>query len=96
MVSTPLVRGLSGDSKPDRLFPPRRAATSRVPTHLAGPQLCPALTTCLLPGQLYCCVCDSQGWEGHLPCLPPSLPPLLGSCSSNVCSTWVLMDSQQR
>lgn len=83
-VSTLLVRGLSGDSKPEGLFPSFRATTSRVPTYLAGPQLGPALTTHLLPAWLDCCACDSHRWEWHLPCLHPFLPSrdpaLLTSC----------------
>lgn len=96
-VSTLLVRGLSGDSKPEGLFPSFRATTSRVPTYLAGPQLSPALTTHLLPAWLDCCVCDSHRWEWHLPCLHPFLPSrdpaLLTSC---VCSTLSLMDPRPR
>lgn len=96
-VSTLLVRGLSGDSKPEGLFPSFRATTSRVPTYLAGPQLSPALTTHLLPAWLDCCVCDSHRWEWHLPCLHPFFPSrdpaLLTSC---VCSTLSLMDPRQR
>lgn len=96
-MSTLLVRGLSGDSKPEGLFPSFRATTSRVPTYLAGPQLGPALTTHLLPAWLDCCVCDSHRWEWYPPCLHPFLPsrdPAL--LTSYVCSTLSLMDPWQR